>query len=103
MLGNKTLHLKLRDTKTVPLNTVHRFFNDGDEDIEFAVELRPAHQGFEHRIYVFYGLASDRLTDDKGFPSMTNLRLPGQMGGYALAQAYPLHAGHLVQPPGNNP
>jgi hypothetical protein len=59
---------------------VHRFFNDGDEDVEFAVELRPAHQEFEQSVYIFYGLANDGLTDDKGFPSMTNLCLLGQMG-----------------------
>jgi len=37
------------------------------------------------------GLSSylnDRLTDDKGFPSVMNLCLLRQMGGHALAQAY---------------
>jgi mannose-6-phosphate isomerase-like protein (cupin superfamily) len=80
MRGNETLHLKPGDTITVPLNTVHRFFNDGNEDIEFAVETRPAHQGFEQSIYIIYGLANDDLTDDKGLPSIMNLCLAGQMG-----------------------
>jgi hypothetical protein len=37
------------------------------------------------------GLSSylnDRLTDDKGFPSMMNLCLLGQMGKHELARAY---------------
>jgi hypothetical protein len=68
------------ETATIPLNTIHRFFNDGDEDIEFAVEIRPAHQGFEQSVYIMYGLANNGLTDDKRFPSMMNLCLMGQMG-----------------------
>jgi hypothetical protein len=46
---------------------------------EFAVELRPAHQGFERSIYIFYGLGNDGLAEDSGFPMM-NLCLLGQMG-----------------------
>jgi oxalate decarboxylase/phosphoglucose isomerase-like protein (cupin superfamily) len=79
--GNDMLHLKPGETTIIPLNTIHRFFNDGHEDIEFAVEIRPAHQGFEQSIYIMYRLANDGLTDDKGFPSMMNLCLMGQMGG----------------------
>jgi hypothetical protein len=37
----------------VPLNTVHRFFNDGDEDIEFAVELKGPRIRGSSRVSIF--------------------------------------------------
>lgn len=67
---------------------MHRFFNDVDEDIKFAVELRPAHQRFDQSIYIFYELANDVLKDDSGFISMMNFVSPRTDGGYALAGAY---------------
>ena len=80
VLGSETLHLKPGEIGTVPLNTIHRFFNDSDEDIEYVAEVRPAHQGFEQSVYIFYGLANDGLTDEKGLPSLINLCVLGQMG-----------------------
>jgi mannose-6-phosphate isomerase-like protein (cupin superfamily) len=78
--SNETLHLKPGEMTTIPLNTIHRFFSDRAEDIKFAVEMRPASQGFKRSMYIIYGLANDGLTDDKGFPSMMNLCLVRQMG-----------------------
>src|SRR4051794_26147309 len=44
VLGNETRHLKPGET-AVTAQYRASFLYDGDEDIEFAVELRPAHQG----------------------------------------------------------
>ena len=80
VLGKETLPLKPGESRTVPRNTVHRFFNDGHEDVDFVVEMRPAHLGFEQTIYIFYGLANDGLTDDEGLPGMVKLSLLSAMG-----------------------
>ena len=65
----------------MPLNTKHRFFNDGEEDVEFVAEVRPGHENFEKCVYLFYGLANDGYCDEKGLPTrMLYLCLLGQMG-----------------------
>ena len=72
VLGKERLHLKPGEIRMVPLNTVQRFFNYGNENVEFVREGRPAHQKFEQTVYVFYGLASDGLTDDKVLPDRSS-------------------------------
>lgn len=53
---------------TVPPREVHHFFNDGDEDVEFEVTLRPGHEGFEKAFYIVYGLATDGEATPEGLP-----------------------------------
>ena len=73
---NKQLYLRPGESITVPINTPHCFFNDGDETIVCHVKLAPAHEGFVKGIAIGYGLASDGLTNKKGIPkSITHLAL----------------------------
>ena len=69
----------------MPLRTKHRSFNDGDEDIEFVVEVGPGHKSFEKCVYLFYGLANDGYCDERGLPkSIMYLCLLSQMGDTQL-------------------
>lgn len=65
---NRKLYLRPGDSITVPINTPHCFFNDGNETIICHIKLEPAHEGFIKGIAIGYGLASDGLTNKKGIP-----------------------------------
>ena len=54
---------------TVKRGQVHAFFNPGDEEILFKVELKPGHTGFEHSLRIMYGLAHDGMVNDQGMPT----------------------------------
>lgn len=57
------------DTYQVQPGEWHRFFNPSStEDIEFDASVRPAHQGFEKVLHIFYGLAADGLANAEGVP-----------------------------------
>lgn len=60
--------LKPGETYTVQPNQLHRFFNPGDAEIKFKVELKPGHEGMENSLRILYGMAADGLTDKKGIP-----------------------------------
>ncbi|KAK4692113.1 hypothetical protein P7C71_g5026, partial [Lecanoromycetidae sp. Uapishka_2] len=60
VLGEDTKVFKPGETAEVPVGTKHRFFNaNSDKDVEYMVELRPAHEGFEKALHIMYGLARD--------------------------------------------
>ena len=52
----------------VPAGTPHRFYNETNDQVKFHITLKPGHTGMENFIKIFYGLASDGLTDKKGKP-----------------------------------
>lgn len=79
--------LKPGETFTVPANQVHSFFNPGQKEIKFKVEIKPGHEGFENSLRILYGMAGDGLTNKKAIPKslkhaaiiacMSDMRIPG--------------------------
>lgn len=60
--------LKVGESVTVPAGTTHRFFNISENPVRFHITLVPGFTGMENFIKIFYGLASDGLTDKNGKP-----------------------------------
>jgi quercetin dioxygenase-like cupin family protein len=60
--------LNIGESVTVPAGTAHRFFNKADDPVRFHITLVPGSTGMENFIKIFYGLATDGLTDKKGKP-----------------------------------
>ncbi|MBA4850373.1 cupin domain-containing protein [Emticicia sp. BO119] len=46
---------------TVPANMLHCFFNPGQKQIRFKVEIAPGHEGFEKAIMIGYSLIENGL------------------------------------------
>lgn len=67
-IGKDKRKLNIGDSFTVPAGTSHRFYNETEDMVKFHITLRPGHTGMENFIKIFYGLASDGLTDKKGKP-----------------------------------
>ncbi len=76
-----TLGLKLGRVKTaytsgeaitIPAGTPHKFWNDGDDEVRFLVEVRPA-LDFERLIETMFGLAADGKVSKKGMPNPLRL------------------------------
>lgn len=86
VLGEETRVLKPGEGAVIPMGTNHRFFNaNTDRDIEFTVELRPAHEGFEKALHIMYGLARDGEGDVQGMPkSIVAQSLMADMGDMSL-------------------
>jgi mannose-6-phosphate isomerase-like protein (cupin superfamily) len=68
-VGNKKMTLKPGESATVPINTLHRFYNVIDQPTRFLVELQPGSVGFEQGLQIAYGLATDGLTNKEGMPT----------------------------------
>ncbi|WP_417351881.1 cupin domain-containing protein [Flavobacterium alkalisoli] len=62
------LHLQPGENRLVPIGTVHRFFNDTDEEIIFRIILRKGQPGFENFIKSLFGLVNDRKTTKRQTP-----------------------------------
>lgn len=72
---------------TAPVNTVHRWMNQGSSTVRALVEITPASEGFETGLPILYGLASDGRSGSNGVPrnpfvtawimELTDMRLPG--------------------------
>jgi mannose-6-phosphate isomerase-like protein (cupin superfamily) len=60
--------LNVGESVTIPAGTTHRFFNTSESPVRFHITLVPGYTGMENFIKIFYGLASDGLTDEKGKP-----------------------------------
>ena len=67
-VGKDKKVLKIGDSFTVPAGTPHRFYNETTDMVTFHITLAPGHTGMENFIRIFYGLASDGLTDKNGKP-----------------------------------
>ncbi|HEY9197691.1 MAG TPA: cupin domain-containing protein [Mucilaginibacter sp.] len=67
-LGKKIYSLVPGEQAVAQPNVNHLFRNRGGATCRFRVELRPASRGFEQSLQIGYGLASDGLTNKKGFP-----------------------------------
>jgi mannose-6-phosphate isomerase-like protein (cupin superfamily) len=66
--GRETLTLEAGESILVEAGTPHRFWNRGEEDLRFRVEVRPSLE-FERFIATMYGLAQDGKTSRKGMPN----------------------------------
>ncbi len=60
--------LNVGESVTIPVGTSHRFFNTSENPVRFHITLVPGYTGMENFIKIFYGLAADGLTDEKGKP-----------------------------------
>jgi hypothetical protein len=60
--------LNTGESFTVPAGTPHRFYNEADDMVKFHITFQTGHTGMENFIKIFYGLASDGLTDKNGKP-----------------------------------
>jgi quercetin dioxygenase-like cupin family protein len=67
-VGKNKMKLQAGESVDVPPGTPHRFYNETNDKVTFHITLRPGHEGMENFIKIFYGLASDGLTDKKGKP-----------------------------------
>jgi quercetin dioxygenase-like cupin family protein len=67
-VGKERKKLNIGDSFLVPAGTPHRFYNESEKNVKFQVTFAPGHTGMENFIKIFYGLASDHLTDEKGKP-----------------------------------
>jgi quercetin dioxygenase-like cupin family protein len=71
-VGGKERSVKAGESITIPANTPHHFWNDGEDEAHFIGWFRPAlkiDQFFE----MFFGLAQDGKLNDKGLPSLLQL------------------------------
>ena len=67
-LGKKLHKLQPGESATAEQNVHHFFRNRSGKPCRFRVELRPASRGFEKSLQIGYGLASDGLCRQNGFP-----------------------------------
>ena len=65
------------DEITVWPGTPHEWGNGGDDELRMVIEARPARR-FEEVLEVFYGLARDGKTDERGLPSLLQLAVIGR-------------------------
>jgi quercetin dioxygenase-like cupin family protein len=77
------------DALDVPAGVLHTWWNDGTEEVQVRVELRPAGR-METFLETIYGLASAGRTNAKGIPSLLQLSV--------FAPSY-FDTNHIVRPP----
>ena len=66
-VGRRLLRAAAGESVVVPRGTVHRLWNDGEDELQVLVEFRPAlrtEEGFEQ----LFGLARDGKLSRRGFP-----------------------------------
>jgi quercetin dioxygenase-like cupin family protein len=71
-VGDEELVATGGDVAVVTPGTVHRFWNAGEKDARFTVEVRPALQ-FESLIETMFTLAAEGKTNRKGMPNPLRL------------------------------
>lgn len=67
-VGRDRLRAGPGETVTVAPGTAHRFWNDGETDVRFLCEVRPA-LAFESLIETMFTLAAQGRTNRKGMPN----------------------------------
>ncbi len=88
-IGKETRTLKTGDSATVPLKTLHRFYNKTSRQVKATIELKPGSAGFENGLMIAYGLARDGQCNKNSIPKdikhtallfdMAGGRIPGIM------------------------
>lgn len=71
-VGGQERLVRAGESITIPANTPHNFWNDGEEEAHAVQWFRPALKidGF---FEMFFGLAQDGKLNDKGLPSLLQL------------------------------
>jgi quercetin dioxygenase-like cupin family protein len=70
--GKEKLTLGRGEVAVVEPGTPHRFWNDGEDEVRFVCEVRPALQ-FESLLETMFALAEDGKTNRKGMPNPLRL------------------------------
>lgn len=71
-LGETLYSCGIGGSFTIPPGTPHRMWNDGDEDVRFIWQTRPALKT-ERLFETFWGLARDGKTDRRGLPGVLQI------------------------------
>jgi quercetin dioxygenase-like cupin family protein len=71
-VGRKKMTLGPGGVATVEAGTAHRFWNEGEGQVRFVCEVRPALQ-FESLLETMFALAADGRTNRKGLPNPLRL------------------------------
>lgn len=71
-VGGEERSLEAGESITIPANTPHFFWNDGEEEAHFIGWFRPALR-IDRFFEAFFGLAQDGKLNEKGLPSMLQL------------------------------
>lgn len=71
-VGRKKVDLRPGESYAVEPGASHKFANEGETDVRFTCEVRPA-LSFEELIETMYGLAADGKTNKKGMPNPLRL------------------------------
>lgn len=83
--GGRKKVLKPGESHCVAPMQLHSFFNPGNSEIKFKVQIHPGHTGFENSLKILCGLAADGLTNKKAIPkSMKHLAMIGEMSDMRL-------------------
>ena len=71
-VGRENVEAHSGETLVVEPGTPHKWWNAGEDELVFRVEVRPALQ-FEQLIGTMFGLAADGKTNKKGMPNPLRL------------------------------
>jgi len=71
-VGGEERSVKAGESITIPANTPHHFWNDGEEEAHFIGWFRPALK-IDRFFETLFGLAQDGKLNDKGLPSLLQL------------------------------
>lgn len=78
--GKQKILLQPGESYSVQPGMPHSFFNPGNKEIKFNIQIRPGHKGFENSLRILYGLAEDGLTNKKSVPkSLQHIAVIGSM------------------------
>ncbi len=88
-VGGEERSVKTGESITIPANTPHQFWNDGEEEAHAVQWFRPALKT-DRFFETFFGLAQDGNLNEKGLPSLWQM---------AVSVPYFGDEGRLVSPP----
>ena len=88
-VGGEERSVKAGESITIPANTPHHFWNDGEQEAHFIQWFRPALK-IDRFFETFFGLAQDGKLNDKGLPPLLQL---------AVSVPYFGDVGRLASPP----
>lgn len=71
-IGRKTVEARAEGVVVVGPRVAHKWWNAGEDELVFRVEVRPALQ-FEQLIETMFGLAADGKTSKQGMPNPLRL------------------------------
>src|SRR5215216_5306414 len=71
-VGGEERSVKAGESITIPANTPHHFWNDGEEEAHAVQWFRPALK-IDRFFEMLFGLAQDGKLNDKGLPSLLQL------------------------------